>query len=251
MSDMTGNHEIKPYLGRIKNWKIRNMVMMYLEARDKFKSASSSLKKANPFSDSTSVSFERMRDICDILFDIKEDHHLLYRRLIDPKKNEFEMTHKFMPDKTITEFMNNVGLLFHKVMVGRELKYLLEHYVEDDEVFQTNKESLGTLLKEIDDLFDHGIRILIELIEQNSDNLLLLTLLVENPKHTRKHFGEESTRLLIENFGEGKGLEEAYYTVGKYYIQCGRPDDARKMFKSALKNNTDHVPSRAALSDLS
>ena len=106
------------------------------------------------------ISFEEIRDICGTLYALKEDQHLIYRRLIDPEKNAFEDSHKFLPDGITTGFLNNVGLLFHKVMVARELLYLLEHYVEQTEVFNENKSNLEVLLREIDELFEEGLEIL-------------------------------------------------------------------------------------------
>ncbi|MFQ6113942.1 MAG: hypothetical protein ACE5NG_07605, partial [bacterium] len=72
--------------------------------------------------------------------------------------------------------MKNIGLLFHKVMVVRELKYSMEHYVEASEAFQKSKEDLQFHLKKIDSLFDEGIEILKDLVGRYRDNILLLTL---------------------------------------------------------------------------
>lgn len=240
---MLDNTSVKPYLARIKKWKIRNMVMLYLEAREKFKNYRRLLKRG------TFISFERMREICDILFEIKEDHHLLYKRLIDPRKNKFEKTHKFMPDKIETEFMNNIGLLFHKVMVARELKYLMEHYVEESDTFQKNKDNLEEQLRKISMLFDEGIEILKSLISCNKNNLLLLTLLLENPDMTKKHFGKNAVQL-VEQFGNGKGLDDVYFSVGKYYLECGRKDKAKNMLQYALKKNSQHQLAKNLLSEL-
>lgn len=235
--------DVKPYLKKIKNWKIRNMIMLYLEARGKFKDCNKLMKTDK------AISFERMREINDILYEIKEAYHLLYRRLLDPHKKKFENTMKFTPNQIEIEFMNNIGLLFHKIMVARELKYVMEHYVQEDEAFQKNEENLLTNLARIDELFDEGIDILKALIRQNTDNVLLLTLLLENAENTKKHFGNNAVKI-IEQFSNGNGLDEVYYHVGKYYADCGWKNKAKKMLQSAVKRNKDNVKAQEVLATL-
>ncbi len=237
---MSEDVKVKPYLSRIKNWKIRNMVMLYLEAREKFKAYKRMLRKG------IFISFEKMIEICEILYEIKEDHHLLFKRHIALKKNKFEKTHKFMPDAIETEFMNNIGLLFHKVMATRELKYVMEHYVEESETFKNTQESLQYHLNRIDILFDEGIEILKSLIGHYSDNILLLTLLLEDPIRTKKHFGKNIYEIL-EQFVDGKGLDEVYYSVGSFYLTNGWTDKAIKMFEEAFKRNPKHSNARKEL----
>ncbi|MCG8607392.1 hypothetical protein MJD09_20720 [bacterium] len=224
---------MKPYLARIKHWKIRNMIRLYLEAREQFLLYRKRLRKK------TSISFEGMRKICDILYEIKEDHHLIFKRLIDPQKNKFEKERKYLPCTIETEFMNNIGLLFHKVMVTRELKYLMEHYIEESDSFQKTEENLEYHLQIIDSLFDEGIKTLKSLILRYKDNTLLLSLLLENPKRTKRHFGANAAELL-EQFVEGKGLDEVYFSVGMYYAENGWKEKAREMFDEALKRNPSH-----------
>ncbi|MFQ5603929.1 MAG: tetratricopeptide repeat protein [bacterium] len=240
---MAENNDVRPYLKRIKNWKIRNMVMMYLEAREKFNIYRRLLRKG------VFISFEKMREISDILFEIKEDHHLLFKRLIDPKKNKYEKAFKFTPDEIETEFMNNIGLLFHKVMATRELKYVMEHYVEESNTFHRTKDNLQYHLDLIDELFNDGIKILKDLICRYKDNILLLTLLLEDPKRTRKHFGEEIMGML-NRFVEGKGLDELYNSVGKFYLDNGWHEKAIKMFHEVVKNNPNHAFARKQLTEL-
>ncbi|RMF66357.1 MAG: hypothetical protein D6743_06540, partial [Calditrichaeota bacterium] len=159
-TEMSKSDGVKPYLVRIKDWKIKNMVMLYLEARGRFKEFNRMLRKGN------FPSFERLREISEMLFEIKEDHHLLFKRLLDPQKHRFEKADKFTPNHLEIEFMNNIGLLFHKVTVARELKYVMEHYVEQSETFQRTKENLKVNIARIDELFDEGIEILTALISE-------------------------------------------------------------------------------------
>jgi len=235
--------KVKPYLVRIKNWKIRNMVMLYLEAREQFKNYRRMVRRG------TDLPFDKLREISDILFEIKEDHHLLYRRIIDPKKKRFENTQKFTPDEVEIDFMNNIGLLFHKMMAARELKYVMDHYLDTSRAFKKNQASLRTHLNKIDNLFDEGIDILKSLIMRNRDNILLLTLLLENPSLTRKHFGEHA-EAIMNQFGNGNGLDEVYFSVAKFYHNCGRYEEAQTMYKSALKKNARHKLAKQALKQL-
>ncbi|MFQ5677008.1 MAG: tol-pal system YbgF family protein, partial [bacterium] len=157
---------------------------------------------------------------------------------------------KLMPSQVETKFMNNIGLLFHKVMVTRELKYVMEYYVEKNDTADNNEESMHWHLKRIDALFDDGIDILTSMILENHDNILLLTLFLEDTANAKRHFGE-NFRKIIQNFTGQKGLAEVYYKVGTYYMECGWNQKAKKMFKTALKENPAHKRSMARLRSLS
>ena len=230
---MPEKFEAKPYLHRIKHWKIRNMVMLYLEAREQFKNYRRSLKK------DSNLSFEKLKNISDILFEIKEDHHLLYKRVLNPRKKKFEKAQKFTPDDVETEFMNNIGLLFHKVMAAREIKYIMEHYVEESETFQKNLEDLNFHLNRIENLFDQGIKTLKQLISRNRDNILLLTYFLENRELTQKCFGNEISEL-FKVFANNKDVSEVYYLAARFYFQNGWKDRAQTALKELLKNNPEH-----------
>ncbi len=237
------NDNVKPYLRRIKNWKIRNMVLLYLEAREKF------LTYRELLEEGVFISFERMWELCDMLYEVKEDHHLLYKRLLDPGKKKFETALKFMPNEIELQFMNNVGLLFHKLMVARELRYQTEHYVEKDETFHRNEENLQIHLRNIGALFEDGIGILKSLVVSNRDNPLLLTLLLENIELAKNHLGDEA-RDVIRQLADASKLDDIYCSVGAYYLQCGWTDKAKTMFSSALKENARHKEAKQQLSRL-
>lgn len=240
---MSRQDDVKPYLRRVKNWKVRNMVVLYLQARDLF------LKCNQLFRRGKFLSFDEMKELCDMLYQVKEDHHLLYKRLLDPRKNRFEKSKKFLPDEVEMGFMNNVGLLFHKVMVARELKYLIEHYVEESDAYQRNSENLHSHLDLISTLFDDGVEILRQFIAQNRDNILLLTLLIENADMTIRHFGGSAVQM-VEKFAEGNDLADIYCSVGEYYIDCGRVESAKRMFKTALRKNGNHRRAKQQLEAL-
>jgi len=240
---MPKSKSVKPYLISIKNWKIKNIVRRYLEARDIFKSNSGFLNLTS------SVSFKQMRELSEVLYQIKEDYHLLYKRVIDPQKNKFENTDKFIPDECEQALINNIGLLFHKVLVVRELKYVMEHYVEDKIAHKRNVENFKSQVRHIETLFDEGIEVLRRLITNNTDNFLLLTVLLENPVLAKKHFGKNAYDL-VEHFGNGKGLDEIYYSVAQYYIRCGHFEKAKKMLRNSLKKNKNHTKAKKLLTEI-
>ena len=246
---MENDRQVKPYFKRIKNWKVQNMVMGYLEARDRFKHPKEQRIEGSPLQESTRISFEEMCEISNILYDLKENQHLIYRRLVDPQKEIFDDSHKFHPDQTTTDFLNNVGLLFHKVMVARELNYLLVHYVEHTAVCQENMVNLEALLAEIDELFDEGVAILERYIHCNTENPLLLTLLLQKGEMVKKHFGARAEKLLL-NFCSDQSMDEIYYKAGQYYAENGRIDQAAQMLRAALKRNENHNAARVLLSSL-
>lgn len=240
---MVSQNEVKPYLRKIRDWKIRNMVMLYLEASELFIECRRKLKK------DVFISFDKLREICDILYEIKEDHHLIFKRLIDPQKSKFESADKFMPEEIEIAFMNNIGLLFHKIMVTRELKYVIEHYVEGSQEFQKNHDSLTAQLNQIAQLFREGEEILNSLLPLHKDNLLLLTLFLENPRTTKRHLGKDIHEI-ISQFSNGHPVEEMYRVVADFYARNGWKDKADKILKETLKRAPDHNGARKALKDL-
>jgi len=241
---MTKKSEVRPYFKRIKDWKTRNMIMLYLEARDIF------LTQGKRGPEGISISFDCLRKLCNMFYEIKEDHHLLYKRLLDPRKKKFEKADKFVPNEIDIRFMNNIGLLFHKLMVARELKYQTKHYAQKDTIFRRNEENLRIHLNNIAALFEEGIEIVKALILNNRGNVLLLTLLLENVELTRNQLGDEA-RSVIQQFAADHSLDDVYFSVGSYYLSCGRPERAKKMFESALHENAGHTQAKRQLSKLS
>jgi len=240
---MTKQPQVRPYFKRIKDWKTRNMIMLYLEARDNF------LTQSEKGPEGISISFDCLRKLCDMFYEIKEDHHLLYKKLLDPRKKKFEKAKKFVPGAIDIRFMNNIGLLFHKLMVARELKYQTDHYAEKDDIFHRNEENLKIHLNNIAALFEEGIEIVKALIVNNRGNVLLLTLLLENVELTRNQLGEEA-RSVIQQFAVDHNLDDVYFSVGSFYLSQGRPERAKKMFESALHENARHEKARLQLSRL-
>src|SRR5262245_18146141 len=107
----------RSYLAAAKSWKIRNMIAGYVLARLTFQ------QHWRPkASDHHVPAFEVFKKICASLQQVKDDHHLIYRRAADSTNghNGRNERHKLVPGFAETAFINHVGLLFHKAMVGKE-----------------------------------------------------------------------------------------------------------------------------------
>jgi hypothetical protein len=231
------------FLTRVKDWKIRNMVAGYLKARRMF------LDTYSQVANNTFISFEQLLDLCEVLFVVKEDHHLLFRRLIRPRSREFDSANKFTPSDVEIAFMNNVGLLFHKAMVAREVKYVIEHYEEESDDAAQRWKELHLYLKELDRLFNVGLRILTEFIRLHRENVLLMSYLLEESNDAIRAYGKKGESLLAL-FVNGSDLPKTYERVGRYYLESGWPKRARRILERLLQIEPENRFAQDALVDL-
>lgn len=230
------------YLLTIKNWKIRRMVAGYLEASEQFHEAYSHAEPKIAFP------FKSIEHICNILYELKEDHHTIFRRVVGPEKVKQEDRHKLKPGQADIDFIANVGRLFHKALVARELKYLHKHY----DPLRNNTTAAADLilqLQEIDKLFKDGVPVLVEFIRIHAANVLLLALLLEKPRTVRRTIGVYAPHLLRQITGQNN-LLATYYLVGKYYLEGGWYQKAEKMLHKILRNNPKHAEARKALDEI-
>jgi len=228
------------YIQNIKNWKIRDMVVKYLEAKATFETYN------KPFSSGTIISFGTLKKICDALYEIKEDLHQIYKKIINPKKRTFEAADKFTPNEGEINFINNVGLLFHKVMVARELKYMLDYYKEDSVSYQETKASLERNLERIEFLFNQGIEILLHMVKSHTNNIYLLTYCLENQEFCINQFKldlESLLGILIDK----QGTEKAYTLAAEYYFSSGWHDKVKTMCHKILQINPQNSKAQQML----
>ncbi len=230
---------VSHYVASIKNWMIRSLIERYLKAREVF------LSYLTDFRNGTSIPFENIMQLSDQLFSIKEDNYLIFRRVLDPRTMLFEDAPKLTPTDAEVRFMNNVGLIFHKVMVARELKYVMEHYQADSEDFEESLTSLGYYLDRIDRLFREGLEIIREMIENYADNTVLLVYFLENREYIEKTFGMPLGEFLAPMI-RGPKEHEAYRRAIEYYVDSGRPEAARRMWEKAVAEGVDSsvIPER-------
>ncbi len=218
------------YIQSIKNWEIREMAVQFLEAKEMFE------KNNKPTNENEYIAFKKLREICDMLFELKEKHHLIFKQFINPKTRKFENVNKFTPNESEINFRNNVGLLFHKVMVARELKYMLNYYTEDSDGYMETKLSLERNLKRIDLLFWQGAELLLKMLQSHKNNTHLITYFIENQSFCEKQFNTRITDLLgiLTETGDE---EHAYLITAKYYADSGWFSKARDMCQQCLEVN--------------
>ncbi len=220
--------QVSHYIATIKDWMIRSLIERYLRARDLF------LRYSRNFHNGTLMPFENIMEISDALYQIKEDNYLIFKRLLDPKRRTFEDAPKLTPTEAEIRFMNNVGLLFHKVMVARELKYVLEHYAARTEDYEETLGSLEYHLRRIEELFEEGLEIIREMIANYPENAVLLMFFLENRQRI-----EEAFRMPLAEFLKpmvhGPTEHEAALRVTEYYLESGWLDRAKKLLAELEK----------------
>ncbi len=225
--------KISPYITSIKDRKIRQIIARYLGAYSSFKDYNKS------FHEGIIMSYSNLRKVHDILWDIKENFHLIYKRVLNPRKKIFEQANKFTPSDSEIKFMNNVGLLFHKVMVAREFKYVLDYYEEDSDSYQQTKASLEWNLDRINLLFDQGLELLIEILENYQNNIQLITYFLEDKEKCESLFNKKIEELL-KVLSRGRNTEDIYMDAVHYYQNSGWPDKAENILRKLLKINPSH-----------
>lgn len=221
---------VSPYIVNIRDRKIRHIVSRYLEAYLMFTEYNQSFHKG------VIMSFTNLRKLNDVLYKIKEDFHLIYKRVLNPRKRIFEQANKFTPVESEINFMNNVGLLFHKVLVARELKYVLDYYEEDSSGYQETIASLDRNLDRIKLLFDQGLELLVHMLDTYQNNLQLITYFLENKNVCMKIFGKDVADML-KVLAQGRSLEDIYMDAIHYYQNSGWMDRTELLLKELLRLN--------------
>ncbi len=215
------------YLQTIKDWKMMEMVVGFIEAKALFEKH---MNEGHQFP------FSMLRKICDLLYEVKEKHHLIFKKVYNPKKHTFEIADKLTPNDEEINYMNNIGLLFHKIMVARELKYVLDYYEEDSTGYQETKASLIRNLQRIHLHFSQGIDVLVMMLKKQVNNIHLITYFLENSKFCSEQF-KMDIESLVKLLAVEDGLGSAYLAVANYYHQSGWNDKAKKMCQKSLKIN--------------
>lgn len=207
------------------------MVAGYIEARLLFKSfrLDSKNKKLIPF--------EELRQICDLLYEVREHHHLLFRRPQDSAGQASAV--KLLPGAAESGFLSNVALLFHKVLMARELRYVLDHFSSDAVTSTPSFDALRDSLEEIDRLFDISVSSVVNLIHAHRDNAILIAYLLEDSFRIGKVLQVNSDELLLK-MTEAATPEKALMMAARYYIESGWYDKTCEVLKRVLKLNPGH-----------
>ena len=232
-----------PYIQNIKDWKIREMAVGFLEAKALFEKYNIST------SNDDTISFNILRNICDMLYEIKENHHLIFKKIINPRKRTFEQANKFTPNEGEINFMNIIGLLFHKVMVAREFKYVLDYYEEDSSGYQETKASLQRNLFRIAALFDHGINILLSMLKSHINNVYLIIYCLENQQFCSEQF-KMNIELLLKILTDEHRMEKTYLLAAKYCMDSGWYDKAKSMCEKSLQLNPQNKEAKTIIESI-
>jgi hypothetical protein len=234
------SEKISPFVQTNKPWFIRKTLADYLRAKNMF------FNMDRIAASGQLMTFEDLKKLSDILYTIKEDFHLIFRRLVNPQKNRFETAGKFTPNQDELDFINNVGLLFHKSMAARELKYVMEIYSVQNEDYTQSKDSLETYWKKMRILFSDGTEIIKRLLVDYTDNIIVLSYLLENDRYVHKALGENVKSILKRILGKQK-IETAYIRVAEFLIESGWKERARRMLGEAVKINPDNSKAKKLL----
>lgn len=225
------SEKISTYVKNCKPWFIKNALTQYLNA------VNLNADIYQEYHTDGEVKFDKLKELSAILFRAKENLHLVYRRLLDPKNNIFEDAYKYTPNEVEMDFINNIGILFHKAMVTRELVYMLEYYeTESDEDYLDVKQSLDTYVERIKTLFDKGINYVLPFIKYFVNNPLILSYFLENEEYVEATLGENIVSFFSELEGENS-IDNAYVSVGNYFLQSGWQERAKTILYNALEAN--------------
>lgn len=196
----------------------------------------------NKSSERHTLSFQTISKMCDMLYEIKEDHHLLFRRAnLAAQRHE---QHKLAPSYTESTFIDHVGLLFHKIMVAKELRYILERYAHDERNWAVHFKELQTNLERIETLFMEGLDAVGSMVRHDADNVLLWAYLIEHRRTVAKCFGIRPNEVLSKLVA--KDLQpRVYLRVSQYYYESGWYERAKETLRKALdKSKQDTVALR-------
>jgi hypothetical protein len=225
--------QISSFVQANKAWIIRKTFAHYLRAKNLFNNMD---RKAHS---RTIVQFEDLKRLSESLFTIKEDLHLVFDRIIQPEPDVSIKSKKFAPNDDEMNFVNNVGLLYHKAMAARELVYVMEYYSMRSDDYEENKEFLDTYLSKMRQLFKEGISHLTRILKLYIDENVILTYLVENDHYVKKSMGMSVPQLLEMLQGRNK-IDHSYVQVAVYCLKSGWPERARKILLETLKLNPEN-----------
>ncbi|MEK7727312.1 MAG: hypothetical protein AAB354_02800 [candidate division KSB1 bacterium] len=219
----------RTYLAAIKPWKIRNMVEGYLAAWQIFHK-----HQRTKSSERYAFSFQTLNKISDVLYEVKEDHHLLFRR--PERALQKHEQHKLVPSYSETTLIDHVGLLFHKAMVAKELRYILERYAHDERNWALHFKELQDNLERMETLFMEGLELVGSLVRHDAENVLLLAYLIEHRRTVAKCFGIRPNEVVAKLVAK-EMQAQAHYLVARYYHESGWYERAKEILRKAFDKN--------------
>ena len=235
------SQSISSYVLNSKSWIIRNVLFNFFKASNLYADI------YREYHANVNVGFEKLKQLSDVLFLAKEEFHLIYKRLVDPRENKFEEAAKFTPDDTELHFIHNVGLLFHKAMVAREVKYMLEFYeTEYEEDYVELKASLDDYIERLHSLFEKTQMLIRSFLANFKDDSLVLSFLFENDRYVEALL-HISVRDLFQSIDPTHSTISLYLKVSQYFISSGWFDKAKRILYIALELEPDNKQVRNLL----
>lgn len=237
------DEKLSPFVAFNRRWLVKKIFSDYFRAKNMFADMDRESQAGRL------MPFEKLKKMSDILFDVKENLHLLFKRLIDPRTLQFEEGDKITPNRLEIEFINNVGLLYHKAMAAREVKYVLEHYTIDSADYIASKASLDTYMLKMRTLYNEGIRIIKELIREYGDNIVLIYYLIQNNCYVKSILGEP-VKDILSRIGSKESLDKIYVRTAKYCLESGWESSAKKIASEALSINPKNQEAKKILTQI-
>ncbi|MBD3376440.1 hypothetical protein GF406_15500 [candidate division KSB1 bacterium] len=223
---------ISSFVRMNKAWYLRKAIADYARAKNMF------YHYDRNYLAGRDVTFDHLKKLSELLFVIKEDFHLIFKRVIDPKARKFEDSMRSTPTILEIEWINNVGLLFHKTLVTREIKYVMQQYATDSEDYAEMQVSFDSYWGKLKKLFNEGTEILRTLLVDYSTNDIVLSYLFENDDYIQDTLAVDIKSLLQES-GQ-RSLDDAYVRAGDYCLKSGWTDRARRLLHEALRVNCEN-----------
>jgi len=231
------------YLSVNRKWMIRHIISNYMRAKNMFSNMSRDFQAGRP------ILFENLKKLSDLLFEIKGNLYLIFKRPVDPKTMKFDDGDKITPSRREIDLMNNVGLLLHKTLVARELKYVMDHYTIDSTDYVNSNISLGSYFEKIQAFFGAGAALIRELFKDYSDNEALLHYVLENERYVQDFLNESVTDLFKSVFGE-TFMAQPYRAVGRYCLESGWNDRAKRFLTEAQRLDPTDQNTRSLLTQV-
>jgi len=193
---------VTPYVDFNRAWIVKDCIEKFFRAKNLNRDVNHQFNKGNR------DVFEHLVVLSELLWDIRDQVFLIYKRPVEHKNSVYEEELKYTPNHDIMQFVNTVGLLFHKVLIARELSYTTEFYEPDK-----SEHSLSVMLKEyierIDELFKVASERVLPFIACHTDDAVVLCYLLENDAYIQSSLSMELKNILKQLEISG-GLENAF-----------------------------------------
>lgn len=230
------------YFEKSKSWLIKSILSNY------FKAVLINKEIYQNYHSGADVTFSRLKELTELLYRSKEDLHLIYKRLTDPRNKIFEDVAKCQPSDAEQDFIYNIGLLFHKATVARELQYMLEYYESEADLdYMEIKNSLDDYVERLKRLFEKGISLLPSFLSNFQNDVVILSYFYENQQAVEEAIGDRLDRLFINV--DGIASDDHQVDVAAYFWESGWPERAKNILSQALEVNPSNERARKMLID--